>query len=293
MTTNSEGHPSTTQNPDTALQALPAPLSSPRVSIVDHYNIPEDQEESLTTLQPTAVTSPGAPPTTVPNGHNHQGDVITQIDDPLHIPAAGGGLTDTPPVSYAEQSGFPPAEPRQYNIFRRSIAWFKSHLDPELVTEIRMRACIASYHHNEKPLFDEEMTSICCNDAIVTLQSGRELASFGIWVKHGVAKILFRGDQLLKRLCKLESLPLLRWLRTADLQAMLRNSDISLYSSSRIDKIVSILVPIIFFWLLILPLIAIYRLNHPHTSSSTVKSIGVLAAFAVIFSGTLSVVTMT
>lgn len=66
-----------------------------------------------------------------------------------------------------------------------------------------------------------------------------------------------------------------------------------MYSSSRIDKIVSILVSFIVFCLLILPLIAIYRLNHPRTPSSTVKSIGVLAAFAVIFSGTLSVVTRT
>lgn len=66
-----------------------------------------------------------------------------------------------------------------------------------------------------------------------------------------------------------------------------------MYSLSRLDKIVSILVSFIVFCLLILPLITIYRLNYPRTSSSTVKSIGVLAAFAVIFSSTLSVVTRT
>jgi hypothetical protein len=66
---------------------------------------------------------------------------------------------------------------------------------------------------------------------------------------------------------------------------------VNFYSSSRISKVVSTLVSIIVFFLLIIPIVAIYRLTHPYTDTSMVRSLGVLAAFALVFSATMSLIT--
>lgn len=81
------------------------------------------------------------------------------------------------------------------------------------------------------------------------------------------------------------------YLKIPELDATLTNSHAYMYSSSRTGGLVDVLVLAVVFGLLVLPLIVIYRLDYLYTPTSTVKSIGVLAAFAVIFSGAVSMVT--
>lgn len=78
-----------------------------------------------------------------------------------------------------------------------------------------------------------------------------------------------------------------------NLSAMSEGTYHGVHSSSRIDEIGGIIVAFIVAWLLILPLTAIYALNHPHIDTHIVKSIAVLAAFAVVSSGTLLIVART
>ncbi|KAJ8118034.1 hypothetical protein OPT61_g911 [Boeremia exigua] len=168
----------------------------------------------------------------------------------------------------------------------RSIQTFQKPIDS---TYLKVRR----YHNKAKPLADYAMESIRCKGDQITLRSGRELASFDAWIEHRVDSILGHCDGLLQRIFKARSPPLYRWLATPELRTMLSNTDVIMYSSSHMDKVVSVLVSIMIFCLLIVPLVAIYRLNHPQTPTSTVKSIGILAVFAIIFTGTLSVVTRT
>lgn len=44
--------------------------------------------------------------------------------------------------------------------------------------------------------------------------------------------------------------------------------------------------------LLVVPIVAIYRLTHPYNSTSVVKSLFVLTAFALVFAATMSTITM-
>ncbi|KAH9879766.1 hypothetical protein J1614_001789 [Plenodomus biglobosus] len=174
---------------------------------------------------------------------------------------------------------------------------------------------VRRYHHNKKPLMDSEMDCIRSKEDIISLTSGREWATFD----GGVETMIGQVDQLLKKVFKTESLPLQKYFRTPELQAKTVDPTISYYSSSRIDKLVNILITFVIFCLLVIPVITMYQLTSTvtHTddtssasgsaNSTTVKvastaavginnrdtfnAVGVLMVFTLLFSAAMSLLT--
>jgi hypothetical protein len=81
-------------------------------------------------------------------------------------------------------------------------------------------------------------------------------------------------------------------MRTPEVRALTDGQFITWYSSSRVDKIVSVLVSIVVLVLLVSPLVSIYRLMHPYNDKSVIKSLCVLTAFALLFAAIMSAITM-
>ncbi|KAF2815129.1 uncharacterized protein BDZ99DRAFT_378427 [Mytilinidion resinicola] len=146
---------------------------------------------------------------------------------------------------------------------------------------------VRRYHHNTKPLMDSEMDSIRSKEDIISLRDGREWASFD----GGVESMLQQTDRFLKRLLRTKEPPLQAWLRTPELQEKTKNKYINFYSSSRVDKFVGILITFVIFVLLVLPIMAMYRLTTPSSPRSVVDAVGVLIVFTLLFSAAMSMLT--
>jgi hypothetical protein len=92
---------------------------------------------------------------------------------------------------------------------------------------------------------------------------------------------------------KTEHPPLQTFFRTPELQNKTSNKYINFYSSSRIDKLIGILITLIIFCLLVAPVVAMYRLSliEDRGSNSTFDAVGVLVIFTLLFSAAMSLVT--
>ncbi|KAH4332989.1 hypothetical protein HBH87_070910 [Parastagonospora nodorum] len=128
------------------------------------------------------------------------------------------------------------------------------------------------FQHNTRPLIGSEMDSIRCREDIITLRSGRALASF---------------DSMIER-----SIEPTRLLRTPALRRFAEGGFVYFYSSSRIDEIARAIVSVVVLALLVVPIVAIYRLIHPYNRTSVLESLLVLTAFALVFAATISTDTM-
>lgn len=98
-----------------------------------------------------------------------------------------------------------------------------------------------------------------------------------------------------------------RFFRTPELRAKTTNQYISFYSSSRIDKLINILITFVIFILLVIPVITMYQLTSTvsHTGSGsgstsnasssytkdTFNAVGVLIVFTLLFSAAMSLLT--
>ncbi|KAJ4344293.1 hypothetical protein N0V95_006170 [Ascochyta clinopodiicola] len=91
-----------------------------------------------------------------------------------------------------------------------------------------------------------------------------------------------------------------KYFRTPELAAKTVNTDVSLYSASRIDKMVNIFITFVIFILLVIPIVTMYHLtstiamdsNTPAvTSRNTFNAVGVLIVFTLLFSAAMSVLT--
>ena len=125
---------------------------------------------------------------------------------------------------------------------------------------------VRRYHNNTKPLMDGEMESIRCKEDVVSISTGRERAAFD----GGVETLIGQVDSTLKKIFNLKQGPLLvsdplqrapsyltlgqRYFRTPELAAKTENTDISLYSATRIDKMVNIFITFVIFILLVIPI---------------------------------------
>lgn len=117
MTTNAD-HASITacDNPDDiVLQNLPAPTSSPKVSIAEHCNITDDRQQDPVTISPTAPISRNAAFTTAPTESSNKGDAIIQMGDSWT--AAAGGDTR------GEQSTFNIENAGSFSFERSTLGW--------------------------------------------------------------------------------------------------------------------------------------------------------------------------
>jgi hypothetical protein len=63
------------------------------------------------------------------------------------------------------------------------------------------------------------------------------------------------------------------------------------YSPARVEKLVGIFITLIIFALLILPVIAMYKLTSIGHGNSTVNAVGLLVVFTLLFSAAMSLLT--
>jgi len=165
---------------------------------------------------------------------------------------------------------------------------------------------VRRYCFKKKPLMDDVLDSIRTKEDIVTIHNGREWASFD----GGVETMIGQTDRFLQKVFNTENPPLQKYFRTPEAQKKTSDSDISYYSSSRVDKLVNILITFIIFCLLVVPVITMYQLTntaaHIETDPSgktsaqsqvdinkrdTFNAVGVLIVFTLLFSAAMSLLT--
>jgi hypothetical protein len=234
-------------------------------------------------------------------------DLVDSMDDPIRLrsreidvsKAAGEGDARNRRVILAEIR----TKLMQYDevlIKARTLESFQKPSD-------RNYRSVRRYHHNTKPLMDAETDSIRTKEDMVSLQSGREWASFD----GGVETFISRLDTVLKNVLGCKEPPLQRFFRTPEQRAKTTDNYISLYSSTRIDKLVNVMITFVIFILLVIPVITMYKLTstaieveapggnstHPSPSSADINSrntfnaVGVLIVFTLLFSAAMSLVT--
>jgi hypothetical protein len=162
------------------------------------------------------------------------------------------------------------------------------------------------YCYKKKPLLDDELESIRAKEDMVTIHNGREWATFD----GGVETVISQTDKFLQKVFRTKKPPLQKYFRTLEAQKKTTDPDISYYSSSRIDKLVNILITLIIFCLLVIPVITMYQLTNTaahieidpsgsKTTTSTIdtnkrdtfNAVGVLMVFTLLFSAAMSLLT--
>ncbi|KAF2851284.1 hypothetical protein T440DRAFT_423575 [Plenodomus tracheiphilus IPT5] len=128
---------------------------------------------------------------------------------------------------------------------------------------------VRRYHHHKQPLVDAETDSIRTKEDIISLHSGREWASFD----GGVETMIGQADKVLQKVFRTENLPLQKYFRTPELEAKTKDPAIAFYSSTRIDKLVNILITLVIFCLLVIPVVTMYQLTSTATHSEDTTSI--------------------
>jgi hypothetical protein len=145
---------------------------------------------------------------------------------------------------------------------------------------------------------DAEMDSIRSKEDTISLRSGREWASFD----GGVETVIGQIDHFLKKVFRCKEPPLQKYFRTPELRAKTTNSYISLYSSTRIDKLINIMITFVIFILLVIPVVTMFHLTSSATDDNgngnmnantrnTINAVGVLIVFTLLFSAAMSLVT--
>lgn len=118
-------------------------------------------------------------------------------------------------------------------------------------------------------------------------------------------------DRFLKKIFRCKSPPLQKYFRTPELRAKTTDAYISLYSSSRIDQLVNIIITLVIFLLLVIPVVLLFQLTSTAIEVSeggnptittgqsagnvntrnTLNAVGVLIVFTLLFSAAMSLVT--
>ncbi|KAL1643048.1 hypothetical protein SLS61_009436 [Didymella pomorum] len=130
----------------------------------------------------------------------------------------------------------------------------------------------------EKPLsLEAEREFIRRKEDLVTLRQGREWAGFDGWMESAIVKL----PRSLKE----------KIFMTPELRAKTQNKKIHYVSPSRIDMLVGLVITVIIFILLVLPVVAMYKLTSVGKDDSTIKAVGVLIVFTLLFSAVMSFVT--
>lgn len=78
---------------------------------------------------------------------------------------------------------------------------------------------------------------------------------------------------------------------TPELRAKTSDEFIYYYSSSRIEKLVGLIITLVIFILLVLPVVAMYKLTCVGNRNSTFDAVGVLVVFTLLFSAAMSLLT--
>jgi amino acid permease len=78
---------------------------------------------------------------------------------------------------------------------------------------------------------------------------------------------------------------------TPELREKTNSKAINYVSASRVDKLVGLIITIIIFVLLVLPVVAMYKLTSAGDDNSTIKAVGILVVFTLLFGAAMSFVT--
>ncbi|CAN9135390.1 unnamed protein product [Alternaria alternata] len=118
---------------------------------------------------------------------------------------------------------------------------------------------------NEKPLnYEPEEEFIKRREDLISLRHGRE------WSGFDVTKKLFATKELREK--------------TSD-------DCLYYYSQSRIEKLVGLIITLIIFILLVLPVVAMYKLTSVGDHNSTFDAVRILVVFTLLFSAAMSLLT--
>jgi ABC-type transport system involved in cytochrome bd biosynthesis fused ATPase/permease subunit len=78
---------------------------------------------------------------------------------------------------------------------------------------------------------------------------------------------------------------------TKELREKTDDKHIHYYSQSRIEKLVGFIITLIIFILLVLPVVAMYKLTSLGNRNSTFDAVGILVVFTLLFSAAMSLLT--
>lgn len=78
---------------------------------------------------------------------------------------------------------------------------------------------------------------------------------------------------------------------TPELKAKSDDDILNYYCPARIEKLVGIIITLIIFVLLIMPVVAMYKLTSIGNRNSTIDAVGLLVVFTLLFSAAMSLLT--
>ncbi|KAH7382739.1 hypothetical protein DE146DRAFT_669726 [Phaeosphaeria sp. MPI-PUGE-AT-0046c] len=131
---------------------------------------------------------------------------------------------------------------------------------------------------NVKPLnYELEEEFIKRREDLVSLRLGREWSSFDGLIETCIRKLHCRFTQ--------------RLFATKELREKTNDECIYYYSQSRIEKLVGLIITLIIFILLVLPVVAMYKLTSVGDRNSTFDAVGILVVFTLLFSAAMSLLT--
>ncbi|KAL0258254.1 hypothetical protein SLS55_007427 [Diplodia seriata] len=136
---------------------------------------------------------------------------------------------------------------------------------------------VRTWFNNVKPLTDNDSRSVKCKEDVLTLRQGREWAGFDGLIESSLRKF----D------CKLVR----AIFQPRDLAQKTNDESIYYYSAKRVETFVAMIITIIIFFLLVLPVVAMYKLTSVGDKASTFDAIGVLVVFTLLFSAAMSLLT--
>jgi len=134
------------------------------------------------------------------------------------------------------------------------------------------------------PLVKREQQFILRREDIITLRSGREGAGFEALVEQMVGK----ADRFLQRFgCKAIQYLFV----TPELREKTSDATLDYYAPKRVDKLVNVIITVVIFVLLILPVVAMYKLSDVSQRASPFEAIGILIVFTLLFGTAMSSLT--
>ena len=150
------------------------------------------------------------------------------------------------------------------------------------------------------PVVQKEQEFIRRKEDIVTLHSGREWCGFDGLVE---ALLLLCDCKLVRvsgcsfyrniQMDRLKANQLPQWIfLTPELRAKTRDDQVRYFDRKRVDVLVGLVITNIIFVLLVLPVVAMYKLTACNPESDgTFSAIGVLVVFTLLFSATMCLLT--
>lgn len=78
---------------------------------------------------------------------------------------------------------------------------------------------------------------------------------------------------------------------TKELREKTKDKCVFYYSQSRIEKLVGLIITLIIFILLVLPVVAMYKLTSLGDRTSTFDAVGIMVVFTLLFSAAMSLLT--